>query len=208
MDPHSPPPSSPTSGGSLRQLKTHALAQLDATLARALGDEKNAIAAAARLTAEIEGKMQSDLAQMDQKCLHTYGVFAVGGRHRRRLVLRDVAELDGRPPESTTGDFTEALQRASARLNDAVRENDSHPDVREDLASLHRLLRRVQKISEHNARLGGSGTSDDPLTLPYGGAVHVTGPITLGFNGVSPDQLTLKRDGTRVRIFQKNAPAP
>jgi hypothetical protein len=69
-------------------------------------------AATAQLTRNIEQKMRREATP------HSYGVFAVGEKGTRRMVLRDVAELDGRPPISVFKDFGEALHAAGTKLDD------------------------------------------------------------------------------------------
>lgn len=162
---------------------------------------------AASLTSRIAEKMANDRQRIEQTALHRYGVFAVGGSRRRRMVLRDVAELDGRAPLHTTDDFAEALQFAGSRLDDPVLRPRQPVDPGELAGLVRRLLRTLQHIATVNARLQGSGTLDDPYAIAPGEYLHVAGAATFGFKQVAPSQLVLTPRGRRLHIAARPASA-
>lgn len=203
MNPQPPPPP-----GSLRQLYDRARSELGQMLDQIGTREKDARQTAGQLTSRIEEKMSHDRQRIEQGLLHHYGVFAVGGGLRRRMVLRDVAELDGRGPLHTTSDFAEALQLAGSRLDDPVL-RPRQPVDPGDLARLvHRLLRELQHIEMANARLRGQGTPDDPYVVTPGDCLYIDGAATLGFQQVAPDQLVFFPRGRRLHLAARPASAP
>lgn len=193
MNPQPQPPP-----GSFRSLYDRARAELGRMLDQIESQEQDELQAANRLTSRIEEKLANDRQQIEQSMLHRYGVFAVGGSRRRRMVLRDVAELDGRAPLHTTGDFAEALRFAGSRLDDPVLRPREPLDPGELAGLLQRLLRTLQHIETVNARLQGTGTPDDPYVVNGGESLHASGPLTFGFGQVTPDELILVPKGRRL----------
>lgn len=184
--------------GSFRSLYDRARAELARMLDQAEAQEQDERQAAARLTSRLGERLTADRRRIEQGALHRYGVFAVGGSRRRRMVLRDVAELDGRAPLHTTSDFAEALQFAGSRLDDPVLRPREPVDPGELAGLLHPLLRTLQHIAAVNARLPGSGTAADPYVVGAGAALHLSGPCTLGFSQVAPGELLLIPTGRRL----------
>jgi hypothetical protein len=203
MNPQPPPPP-----GSLRQLYDRARSELGQMLEQIETREKDARQATSQLTHRIEDKMSHDRQRIEQSLLHRYGVFAIGGGLRRRMVLRDVAELDGREPLHTTSDFAEALLLAGSRLDDPVLRPRLPVDPGELARLVHQLLRELQHIETVNARLGGSGTSDDPHVVAPGECLHIDGASTLGLQQVAPDRLVLLPRGRRLYLAARTASAP
>lgn len=198
-------PQPPPAPGSFRSLYDRARAELGRMLDQAEAQEQDERQAAARLSSRLEERLATDRRRIEQGALHRYGVFAVGGSRRRRMVLRDVAELDGRAPLHTTSDFAEALQFAGSQLDDPVLRPREPVDPGELAGLLQRLLCTLQHIETVNARLQGSGTAADPYVVGAGAALHVSGPCTLGFSQVTPGELRLTPRGRHLQAARQTS---
>ena len=188
----------------IRQLLDIALAEWDKVQVAAQTEIKQELQAADRLTTRIEEKMARDRERIDRACRHTYGVFAVDGS-ARHMVLRDIADLDGRPPLHSTGSFTEALELAGSSLSDPVHCPSHHVNLDKLANTVRDLLRALRHIAAVNALLGGQGTSDDPYVVAPGTCLHISGPVALAFRDTTTDQLLLT--SREHRLYAMAAPA-
>lgn len=66
---------------------------------------------------------------------------------------------------------------------------------------LELLRHRLAEIERRNARLQGSGTYDDPYRIVDNGPLFVRQPITIGFRGVTPSQVTLRPSQRKNEVF-------
>lgn len=200
------PPASATPA-SAQRLKTQAWAQLNELLAKLETQAGKDRQATTRLNDQIAQKLHRERsAETPAADEHTYGVFAVGEAAKRRMVLRDVVELDGRPPLSTTNDFGEALRSAGAQIED----NEQPPPPRSGLhiatlrAQLAHLLARLRELDAGNARLLGDGTADSPYASAGDAPIHVAAPCTLGLADVPAAQAVLWPQQHRLCAAQKS----
>lgn len=184
--------------GSNRRLHDQLRQELASLLKRTEAASQTELRAATQLKERIEDKIRATR--------HVYGVFAVGAGGRRRMVLRDVAELDGKKPLCTTDNFAEAIQIAGEVLDDPVRHSHPPVNVGELTRTLTRSAREIQQIIDGNNRLKGDGTTAAPYARMDGKPLPMRAPITLGFAGVIPAQLELRVQDRHLVLSKKSSP--
>lgn len=158
------------------------------------------IQAADQLTTRIEQAMSANLQRIRDAYRHKYGVYVEGGALRRRQVLRDITELEGRTAEFSSDDFSTALHAAYARLQDPMLREERVIQHAEAVASL-RLLRDTLQAG---AQLSGQGTAAAPYATAAGQVLHVQAPVTLGVQGIPADQLVLTNLDGRLQLTRRS----